>query len=85
MMRGWRGWLYTLVGFENDGFFGYDLHFNFILSNGTRSTQRDEGLTYYDHFIPTDALNKIRSVYIFDWEGHIFGFKFFDKDGALLW
>jgi hypothetical protein len=34
--------------------------------------------------IPADALNKIRSVTIY--YGYcIFGFEFFDKDGALLW
>ncbi len=34
--------------------------------------------------IPTDALNKIRSVTI-HYYGHIKGFSFFDKDGSLLW
>jgi hypothetical protein len=36
--------------------------------------------------IPTDALNKIRSVTIYYyWNEYISGFRFFDKDGALLW
>ncbi len=34
--------------------------------------------------IPTDALNKIRSVTLHHYDC-IYGFKFFDKDGALLW
>ncbi len=55
------------------------------MSNGTRSTQRDEGITYYDHMLPAEALNKIRSVTVHSTYGHIRGFSFFDKDGALLW
>ncbi len=34
--------------------------------------------------IPTDALNKIRSV-IIHYNRCILGFSFFDKDGVLLW
>ena len=34
--------------------------------------------------IPKDALHKIRSVTIPN-DNAIFGFSFFDKDGALLW
>ncbi len=79
--------LHTLVGFESDEVDGTGEDFNFILSNGTRSNQRDEGYTYYDRMMPADAHNKIRSVtihfhYYNDW---IRGFSFFDKDGALLW
>ena len=62
--------------------------FNFILSNGTRSTQRDEGYpTKYTHMIPADTLNTVRSVtiHMFDLFSNINGFSFFDKDGALLW
>ncbi len=81
------GAISQLVGFQNnlkDGTGGY---FNFILSNGTRSTQKDDGYTYYDHIIPADALNKIRSVtiYYYEYRNCIAGFSFFDKDGALLW
>ncbi len=57
---------------------------NFILSNGTRSLQRDEDVDYYDYMIPKDGLKKIRSVTIY-YYAHIGGFSFFDKDGALLW
>ncbi len=35
--------------------------------------------------IPADALNKIRSVTIYYQNDRIWNFKFFDKDGALLW
>ncbi len=85
MMREWRGMLHTLVGFENDKADRNGFLFNFILSNGTRSTQRDEGETYYDHMIARDALHKIRSVTIYYGKLCIWSFCFFDKDGALLW
>jgi hypothetical protein len=57
------------------------------MSNGTRSTQRDEEYpTDFTHMIPADALHKIRSVTIhYDPNFYIVGFSFFDKDGALLW
>ncbi len=74
--------LHTLVGFED--FNGTGDLFNFILSNGTRSTQRDGVHTYYDIMLPADALNKIRSV-IIHYYNIIKGFSFFDKDGAPLW
>ena len=35
--------------------------------------------------IPTDAINKIRSVNIHYYFNCIDGFSFFDKDGELLW
>ncbi len=85
MMRQWRGVLHTLFGFENDSSNGRDNLFNFILSNGTRSTQKDKWPTDYTFMIPKDALNKIRSVTINHNMQSIFGFEFFDKDGALLW
>ncbi len=76
-----------LSGFESDAEDGYSSHMNFILSNGDRSTQREEDDTtdYYDHMMPADAHNKIRSVTIYQKLGYIGGFSFFDKDGALLW
>ena len=82
-----------LTGFERISNFemeeedGWGEGFNFILDNGTRSTQRDEFGRNYDHMIPKKALNKIRSVNIYyhDVYHFIFGFTFFDKDGALLW
>jgi len=78
--------LHTLAGFENNSEYGADNPFNFILSNGTRSTQRDEGLeTDHTHMIPKDVINKIRSVAIIHNTYCIYSFSFFDKDGALLW
>ncbi len=79
-----NGALHTLIGFENLSEGGYGIYFNFILSNGTRSTRIDGDHKYYDHFIPADALNKIRSVTIHHLD-FIRGFSFFDKNGALLW
>ena len=74
MMREWRGVLHTLIGFENSKQDGSGCGFNFILSNGTRSTQRDEhNPTNYTLMIPADALNKIRSVTI-HYDGWIVGF-----------
>jgi hypothetical protein len=57
------------------------------MSNGTRSTQRDEEYpTDFTHMIPADALHKIRSVTIHYYSNiYIEGFCFFDKDGALLY
>ena len=85
MMRAWRGVLHTLIGCENNEK-GTGLRFNFILSNGTRSTQRDkDDPTDFTHMIPKDALQKIRSVTFHYTIYYIGGFSFFDKDGALLW
>ncbi len=68
---------------KKNGKTGYS---NFILSNGTRSAQRDlSGPTTFDHMIPKDALEKIRLVTIYNNSYSIVGFSFFDKDGALLW
>ncbi len=55
---------HTIVGLENslNGISG--INFNFILSNGSRSAQRDEAKTYYDYMIPKDAIKRIRSVTI---------------------
>ncbi len=56
------------------------------MSNDTRSAQRDEKYpTKYSFMIPTDARNKIRSVTIHHENFCIAGFRFFDKDGALIW
>ncbi len=74
----------TLIGFVKSSEDGDDALFNFILSNGARSTQRDGYFKYYDHMIPNEALNTIRSVTI-HYTNCINGFSFFDKDKALLW
>ncbi len=85
MIREWRGVLHTLVGFSTHQKYGGGNLFNFILSNGTRSAQRDEDArTWFIHMIPTDAINKIRSVGIY-YGAYIFSFRFFDKDKKLLW
>ncbi len=60
------------------------MFFNFILSNGDRSQQRDLGETYYDHILPAGSHNRIRSVNIY-YIDQIAGFSFHDKEGALLW
>ncbi len=80
------GVLFTLVGFINNEEDGTGTKFNFILSNGTRSDRVYSSLKY-TFMIPLDALNKIRSVTIYYYyaDEHIFGFCFFDKDGALLY
>ena len=44
-----------LVGLENSQKDGKGFRFNFILSNGERSEQRDDGKTYYTHFMPVEA------------------------------
>ncbi len=77
--------IHQLVGFENHREDGKGSHFNFVLSNGTRSTQRDmHEPTKYTFMIPADAINKIRSVKIYHNKCYIWGFEFFDKYGALL-
>ena len=61
MIREWRGALHTLAGFENNSEDGEGGAFNFILDNGTRSTQYDEDdETDYTHMIQADAIQKIR-------------------------
>ena len=47
-----------LIGFENSRKDGTGVLFNWILSNGTRSTKIDGDRKYYDHMIPADALHK---------------------------
>jgi hypothetical protein len=89
MMHKWRGAFYTLAGFETrNREDSSEMHLNFILSNGTRSTQRDRYKpTKYDHMIPRDAIPKIHrvTIYYYEYRNCIVGFSFFDKDGALLW
>ncbi len=86
MIEKWNGVLHSLSGFKNSMKNGEGDYLNFVLSNGDRSTQRDEHLpTKYTHMIPADALNKIRSVNIHYGIYYIIGFSFFDKYGALLW
>ncbi len=47
-----------LIGFENSEKDGKGMYFNFILSNGARSSQRDKWHpTDHTQMIPNDALN----------------------------
>ncbi len=86
MLSKYEAALHTLVGFENNTEKGIGPFYNFIMSNGTRSTQRDEDYpTEYSFMMPKDALNKIKSVTIYGGNNCISAFSFFDKDGALLW
>jgi len=39
----------------------------------------------YQHMIPKDLISKIRCVVLHHYHNGIYGFSFFDKDGALLW
>jgi hypothetical protein len=58
MIEKWNGVLHSLCGFENDREDGWGSDFNFILSNGTRSTQIDYlAPTDYTEMMPADALN----------------------------
>ncbi len=59
-----------------------DICYDFILSNGEKSTF---ARSYSTYMIPADALHKIRSVTIHYSDVCIWCFSFFDKDGALLW
>ncbi len=81
-----NGELHHLTGFENDWKDGTGFGFNFLLSNGDRSKQRDKKYpTNFTHMMPEGSHNKIRSVRIYH-DGHfINGFSFFDKEEALLW
>ena len=76
-----------IAGFESDKEDGRGFCFNIILSNGQRSTQRDEEMpTNFTHMMPVGADRKIRSVDIYNYEGSfITGFQFFDKDRKLIW
>ncbi len=84
MIKEWRGVIPFLTGFENNEKDGTGTKFNSILSNGDRSTQRDEGETYYTHMFPAGSHKMIRSVKIHYYK-FIRGFEFFDREGAPLW
>ncbi len=80
----WCGVLHYLTGLENSRRDGRDSLFNFIMSNGSNSTQRDARVTYSTHMMPDGGANRIRSVDIHHF-GYIWGFSFFDKDHSLIW
>jgi len=76
-----------LNGFESNREDGESDFMNFIMSNGDRSTQRDEHApTNYTHMAPADSIDKIRhvTVHCYPDEGTS-GFTFFDKDMKILW
>jgi len=74
-----------LVGFENNIKNATGNRFNFVLSNGLRSTQKDENcLTSYDFILPAHTTTSIRRVIIHFCSYSIGGFSFLDKDGATL-
>jgi hypothetical protein len=58
--------LYPLTGFENN-VEKYDekSSFNFIFSNGSRSTGRDKGYEYETHMMSEGAHKSIRSARIY--------------------
>ena len=75
----------TLTGMEtNSRNIVLGFCFNFIFSNGQLTQQRDEYKSYFNHIMPEDVPEKIKSVNIY-YTGFINGFHFFDKDGVLIW
>ncbi len=75
-----------LAGFENDEKKGRGIAFNFILSNGVRSEQRDEKhQTSYIHMLPKDAHTRIKTVDMLYNNNHIEGFKFYDNNHFQIW
>ncbi len=67
----------ALVGFENDEQNGMSEFFNFILSNGCRSKQRDVAYDYYTHMMPQGTRVKSVDIY-YHTKSNITGFTFFD-------
>ncbi len=85
MIEQWRGVIIFISGFENNTYNGESYAFNFILSNGERSTQIDRSFpTKYTHMMPQELPSRIRRVTI-HYRGFIRGFSFFDKDGVIIW
>jgi len=76
-----------LNGFESPKEDGESDFMNFIMSNGDRSTQRDnEKPTNYTLMFPASSIDKIRHVTVYyEPDECITGFSFFDKNMKLLW
>lgn len=55
--------LHFLVGFQNNHEDGTGIRFNFIMSNGLRSSLKFVQ-TDYEHMIPKEAQNKIKSIVV---------------------
>ena len=80
------GVLHHLIGLENNEKDGTGPCWNFILSNGQRSTQRDEDWpTNYTFKMSEGAEKMIKQVKIYDYDGMITGFMFLDKDNNKIW
>ncbi len=79
-----NGDLFTLAGFENNDEDGKGDKFNFIMSNGAKTKQRDKGCNYYTLMMPAGAEKRIRAVHIHHKKDWIAGFSFFDKDGLTI-
>jgi len=81
-----KGKLHTLAGFISSSIDGTGVRMNFVFSNGDISPQHDKDYpTNYKFVLPSEAINRIRSITIYFWPGdRIRGFSLFDKDGALL-
>jgi hypothetical protein len=78
--------LHNLSELKNNNKYVTGNGFKFILSNEDRSNQRDKHTTYSDHMLPVSSHYKITSVRIhYHYPYNITGFKFLDKEGALLW
>ncbi len=77
--------LHHLAGVETHYKDGSGNRFNWIMSNGDRSKQREkEYPTKYTHMLPEGSHKMIRAVRVYYYYS-ITGFQFFDKDWALLW
>ncbi len=79
-----KGMTPYLTGFECNSVDGRGVKFNFILSNGDRSYQRDKGEKYSTHLMPEGAYKRIKSVQIY-YMCCMAGFKFFDRDDKPIW
>ena len=70
-------------GIENNHDKGLGNWFNWFLSNGEKSEQRDEGyVTKFPFMMPKDA--KFKTVEFYTNSKCIFGFKFYDKNNSLV-
>ncbi len=77
-----HGFIYHLTGFENSAVDGKAAYFNFVFSNGSRSTQKG---TFHTHMIPANALKKIRKVKIhYTPSERIAGFSFFYNNNRII-
>ena len=79
---------------------GTGCNFNFIMSNGEKSRQREEGMKFYPFMIPENVTKGIRSVEIYyrsndlyyvkkrdryDGDLIVTGFVFYDGEMSVIW